>query len=110
MIEQSIIAGQCSHVDDVPSKCTRETKVNEIHIAIASNNVEVAIRYYKNCYAFVPTEIFKLTPFHIALLKGKGEIIDIARTALVNSGRLTHLSYIHKIMVQTETTIRVLSI
>ena len=94
LIEQRIIAGRCPHVADVPSKCARETKVNAIHIAIASNNVEVANRYYQD-YGYAPTKIFKLTPFRLALARGNIDIIDIAQTSLLHSGKFTGSNLVH---------------
>ena len=88
LIEQNIIDGRCPHVDGIPNKCVRETKVNAIHIAIASNNIEVASMYYQD-YGFLPTKIFQLTPFRLALVRGNCEIVDIAQAALSNSGHFT---------------------
>ena len=93
-IERSIITGRCPHVADVPSKCVRETKVNAIHVAIASNNIEAASKYYLD-YGYVPTKIFKLTPFRLALVRGNSEIIDIAQTALLNSPNFTVRNLVH---------------
>ena len=88
LIEQSIIDGRCPHVDGVPNNCVRETTVNAVHIAIASNNIEVASRYYQD-YDFVSTNIFQLIPFRVALVRGNSEILDIAKAALSNAGHFT---------------------
>ena len=100
LIEQSIITGRCPHVADVPSKGARETKVNAIQIAVASNSIEVVSRYNQYLFWYLPTTIFQLTPFHLAVARDKSEIVGIALDYLLELAQMNacNLTYVNKII------------
>ena len=68
-VEANLLAGKCSHVDDVISEYVRETTVYGIHIAAAAGTEKAIKRVLTVGDGGILSSIFKLTPYTVAILK-----------------------------------------
>ena len=80
-ILQSIRVGECPHVDQVDDKYTRETSIHGIHVA-AAVGTEQAMMYYMNDFEDTSRRVFDLSPFQLAVLKGRTSIVAHLCTAI----------------------------
>ena len=65
--------GECPHVNMVPEECVTETNVNVLHVVAATGSEEQLVWYIKNIKdeTAITTELFRLQPYLITLLKNK---------------------------------------
>ena len=75
-IVNSILKGACPHVGTVDDKYTRESSIYAIHIA-AAVGTEGAIKDYLNNFREVFGGLFKLTPYRIAVIREKLNVVSL---------------------------------
>ena len=75
-IVNNILKGACPHVGMVDDMYTREGSIYAIHIA-AAVGTEGAIKDYLNNYREVFGGLFKLTPYRIAVIREKLNVVSL---------------------------------